>query len=174
SVFCTPGFNALKFFGWMDEARPTWYTAVPTMHQAILSRADRNREVIARSPLGFIRSSSASLAPQVMAKLEETFSAPVIEAYGMTEAAHQMTSNPLPPGERRPGTVGMAAGPEVAIMDTAGRLLGSGRTGEVVIRGPSVTAGYVANEEANAEAFRDGWFRTGDQGVLDADGYLTI
>src|SRR5207302_963124 len=150
------------------------YTAVPTIHQAVLAAAAADPDAASRARLRFIRSSSAPLPPQVMAELEERFGAPVIEAYGMTEAAHQMTSNPLPPGKRRPGTVGVAAGPEVAIMDTAGCLLGSGRAGEVVIRGPNVTSGYVADEEANAEAFRDGWFRTGDQGLLDGDGYLTI
>ncbi len=113
-ICCTPGFNALKFFSWMEEAKPTWYTGVPTMHQAILGRAGRNREIIAATPLRFIRSSSASLPPQVLRELEETFGAPVIEAYGMTEAAHQMASNPLPPRKNRPGAVGLAAGPEIA------------------------------------------------------------
>ncbi|WP_374444732.1 acyl--CoA ligase [Stella sp.] len=175
SVFCAPGFNALRFFAQLSEARPTWYTAVPTMHQAILARADRNREAIAAAPLRLIRSSSASLPPQVMRALEETFSVPVIESYGMTEAAHQMASNPLPPRPRKPGTVGVAAGPEVAIMAEAGAaLLPPGETGEVVIRGDNVTSGYAANPDANAKAFTDGWFRTGDQGVIDADGYLTI
>jgi oxalate---CoA ligase len=174
NVFCTPGFNALKFFGWLEEAAPTWYSAVPTMHQAILARAERNREVIARRQLHFIRSSSASLPPPVMAELEQTFGCPVIESYGMTEASHQMTSNPLPPRLRKAGTVGPAAGPEVAVLDENGRPAPAGATGEVVIRGPNVTAGYVANPAANASAFTDGWFRTGDQGVLDAEGYLTI
>jgi oxalate---CoA ligase len=174
SVVCTPGFNALKFFGWLEEAHPTWYTAVPTMHQAILSRADRHRDVISRARLRFIRSSSASLPPQVMAALEETFRAPVIESYGMTEASHQMTSNPLPPRPRKPGSVGVAAGPEVAIMSEDGRILSAGELGEVVIRGPNVTRGYEANPEANAKAFTDGWFRTGDQGVINEEGYLRI
>ena len=173
-VCCTPGFNALRFFAWLDEVKPTWYTAVPTMHQAILSRADRNQEIVARSRLRFIRSSSASLPPQVMAELERTFRAPVIESYGMTEAAHQMASNPLPPRPRKPGSVGVAAGPEIAIMDEQGTLLAPGAIGEVVIRGPNVTAGYEANPEANAKAFTHGWFRTGDQGVLDEDGYLRL
>ena len=173
-VFCTPGFNALKFFAWMDQCAPTWYTAVPTMHQAILSRAAKNADVIARHPLRFIRSSSSSMPPQVIAELEAVFKAPLIESYGMTEATHQMASNPLPPAVRKPGTVGVAAGPEVRIMDTDGRLLERGDTGEIVIRGPNVTAGYENNPKANAEAFADGWFRTGDQGVMDADGYLTI
>jgi len=174
SVFCTPGFNALRFFAWLDEAHPSWYTAVPTMHQAILTRADRNAESIARNPLRLIRSSSASLPPQVMAQLEATFNAPVIESYGMTEAAHQMASNPLPPRARKPGSVGVAAGPQVGIMDEAGELLEPGETGEVVIQGPNVTAGYVNNEKANAEAFTNGWFRTGDQGYLDPEGYLWL
>ncbi len=111
SVFCAPGFNALRFFAWLDEAAPSWYSAVPTMHQAILTRAERNREAIARQKLRFIRSSSASLPPPVMAELEQTFGCPVIESYGMTEASHQMTSNPLPPRPRKPGTVGPAGRP---------------------------------------------------------------
>jgi oxalate---CoA ligase len=173
-VFCTPGFNALKFFAWMGEARPTWYTAVPTMHQAILARAAANREVIAANPLRFIRSSSSSMPPQVLQELEATFKAPLIESYGMTEASHQMASNPLPPGRRIPGTVGVAAGPEVAIMDEGGNLLPAGQVGEIVIRGENVTRGYENNPRANGEAFTNGWFRTGDQGVMDADGYISI
>jgi oxalate---CoA ligase len=174
SVVCTPGFNALRFFAWLDEEKPSWYTAVPTMHQAILARAPRNREIIKRNPLRFIRSSSSSLPPQVLTELESVFGAPVIEAYGMTEAAHQMASNPLPPGERQPGSVGLAAGPEVAIMDEAGRILPPGDIGEIVIRGPNVTNGYENNQAANAAAFTDGWFRTGDQGTIDDRGYLTL
>jgi acyl-CoA synthetase (AMP-forming)/AMP-acid ligase II len=174
SLFCPPGFNALKFFGWLDESEATWYTAVPTMHQTILARAERNREVIARRPLRFIRSSSASLPPQIMLALEEAFSCPVIESYGMTEAAHQMASNPLPPAARKPGTVGVSAGPEVAIQGPEGGLLAPGERGEIVIRGQNVTAGYANNPSANAEAYRNGWFRTGDLGFLDPEGYLTI
>ena len=173
-VFCTPGFNALKFFGWMDEARPTWYTAVPTMHQTIVSRASKNAEIIRRNPLRFLRSSSSSMPPQVIRELEAAFGAPLIESYGMTEATHQMASNPLPPAVRKPGTVGVSAGPEIAIMAEDGSLLARGETGEIVIRGPNVTAGYENNPKANAEAFTSGWFRTGDQGVMDADGYVSI
>ena len=173
-VFCTPGFNALKFFAWMDEAQPTWYTAVPTMHQAIVSRAPKNAEVIARHPLRFLRSSSSSMPPQVIRELEDIFNAPLVEAYGMTEATHQMTSNPLPPAARKPGSVGKAAGPEVAIMGTDGSVLAAGATGEIVIRGANVTAGYESNPSANAEAYTNGWFRTGDQGVMDAEGYVSI
>jgi len=173
-VFCTPGFNALKFFAWMDEAHPTWYTAVPTMHQAIAQRARGNAEIIARNPLRFLRSSSASMPPQVIRELESIFHAPLVEAYGMTEATHQMASNPLPPRPRKPGTVGVAAGPEIAIMGERGALLRAGETGEIVIRGPNVTRGYEANPKANAEAFTNGWFRTGDQGTMDAEGYISI
>jgi len=174
AVCCTPGFNAFKFLDWLGTVRPTWYTAVPTMHQAILLRARNHPEQARAAGLRFIRSSSASLPPQVMLELEEVFGAPVIEAYGMTEAAHQMASNPLPPRGRKPGSVGLAAGPEVAIMDDAGRLLPSGEIGEVVIRGPNVTVGYAGNPEANGRAFTEGWFRTGDQGRLDEEGYLFL
>lgn len=174
SVVCTPGFNALRFFAWLQEVEPTWYTAVPTMHQAILARAGRNADIVAASRLRFIRSSSASLPPQVMAELEETFRCPVIESYGMTEAAHQMASNPLPPRDRKPGSVGIAAGPEVAIMAEAGDLLGPDTEGEIVIKGPNVTTGYENNPEANGSAFAHGWFHTGDQGVMDAEGYVRV
>ena len=173
-VFCTPGFNALKFFAWMDEAAPTWFTAVPTMHQTILSRASKSADVIARHPLRFIRSSSSSIPPQVIREMEEVFGAPLIESYGMTEATHQMASNPLPPAVRKPGSVGVAAGPEVAIMGEDGTLLPRGATGEIVIRGPNVTGGYENNPKANADAFTHGWFRTGDQGMMDEDGYVTL
>ncbi len=173
-IFCTPGFNALKFFGWMKECKPTWYTAVPTMHQTILSRAAGNADVIKANPLRFIRSSSSSMPTQVIAELEKVFNAPLIESYGMTEAAHQMSSNPLPPAKRIPGSVGPAAGPDVAIMDLQGNLLAAGEIGEIVIRGENVTAGYENNDKANAEAFTHGWFRTGDQGTLTPDGYLSL
>ncbi|WP_119299454.1 acyl--CoA ligase [Dongia deserti] len=174
SVHCPPPFHTLKFFGWLDESKATWFTAVPTMHQTILARAHNNADVIARRKLRFVRSSSAPLPPQVMRQLEEAFGCPAIESYGMTEAAHQMASNPLPPLPRRPGTVGIAAGPEIAIMNADGKLLAPGEIGEVVIRGENVTAGYLHNPRANAEAFTNGWFRTGDQGVIDADGYLSL
>jgi acyl-CoA synthetase (AMP-forming)/AMP-acid ligase II len=174
TVCCTPGFNAFRFFSWFQEARPSWYTAVPTMHQALLGLAGRRADVIARSRLRFIRSSSASLPPQVMAALEESFGVPVLESYGMTEASHQMASNPLPPRPRFAGSVGVAAGPEVAIMGEDGVLLPAGEIGEVVIRGRNVTAGYENNPEANAKGFTNGWFRTGDQGALDAQGYLRL
>lgn len=174
SVCCTPGFNAFRFFAQYDAVRPTWYTAVPTMHQALLGLTARNAEIIARGRLRFIRSSSASLPPQVMTALEEAFGVPVIESYGMTEAAHQMASNPLPPRPHFAGSVGIAAGPEVAIMAEDGTILPPGSLGEIVIRGRNVTVGYENNLSANATAFTNGWFRTGDQGTLDEQGYLRL
>jgi acyl-CoA synthetase (AMP-forming)/AMP-acid ligase II len=174
SVVCTPGFNAFKFFGWYDEANPSWYTAVPTMHQAILGMVARRPAGSTMGRLRFIRSSSASLPPQVMTEMEQVFGVPVIEAYGMTEASHQMASNPLPPHPRFAGSVGIAAGPEIAIMDEGGTILAPDDIGEVVIRGRNVTAGYENNPEANAKSFTNGWFRTGDQGFLDKDGYLRL
>src|SRR2546429_2887742 len=132
-VCCTPGFNALRFFHWLEEVHPTWTTGVPTMHRAILSRGERNPEILARRRLRLIRSSSASLRPRLMEQLEAAFQAPVIEAYGMTEASHQMASNPLPPRPRKPGTVGLAAGPEIGIMDPEGKLLPQGASGEIVV-----------------------------------------
>jgi len=174
SVSCTPGFNGLRFFAWMKEIDPSWYTAVPTMHQAILARTSRNKDIIDAGRLRLIRSSSASLPPQVMNAVEKAFAVPVIEAYGMTEAAHQMASNPLPPRDRVPGSVGVAAGPEIAIMDEAGAQLPVGSIGEIVIRGANITAGYQNNPDANAAAYTNGWFRTGDQGVLDDNGYLRL
>jgi acyl-CoA synthetase (AMP-forming)/AMP-acid ligase II/thioesterase domain-containing protein len=174
SIVCTPGFDESRFFEWMRSHKPTWYTAVPTMHQSVLARAGENREVVADTPLRFIRSSSSSLPPQVMIELEKVFHAPVIESYGMTEASHQMASNPLPPRTRKPGSVGVAAGPEVSIMNAQGEFLPQGSPGEIVIRGPNVTNGYENNPSANEGAFTNGWFRTGDQGYMDEEAYLFI
>jgi len=174
SVICASGFYAPKFFAWMEEFRPTWYTAVPTMHQAILARAASSREVIAHCPLRFIRSSSSRLPPQVMTELENVFNTPVIEAYGMTEASHQIASNPLPPRQRKAGSVGLAMGSELAVVDDAGQFLQAEEVGEIVIRGANVTQGYENDSTLNEPAFTEGWLRTGDQGYLDSDGYLFI
>ncbi len=175
SICCTSGFNAMTFFASMAEAKPTWYTAVPTMHQAILSRAGRNEDTIKANPLRFLRSSSASLPAQVMEALRETFNAPVVEAYGMTEATHQMCCNPLE--RQKPGSVGVAAGPEVRIAHETENHLIEG-IGEVVISGPNVTPGYESNPDANAKNFFEAngkrWFRTGDQGSFDKDGFLEL
>lgn len=174
-VCCSPGFNALKFFGWLDEVKPTWYTGVPTMHQAILLRAagEANQEILKHHRLRFIRSSSSALPPTVIAELERVFGVPVVEAYGMTEATHQMASNPLQ-GPRKAGTVGPSGGPEIRIVDDRGKDVPRGAPGEIVIKGPNVMTAYENNPKANADAFYDGWFRTGDQGVMDDDGYVAI
>ena len=174
TVICPAGFNALEFWGLVETFKPTWYSAVPTMHQMLLARADRNEAVIKAHPFRFIRSSSASLPPVIMERLEAVFGAPVLESYGMTEATHQMASNPLPPRPHKAGTVGIGFGVEVALMDEEGVLLPTGSVGEVVIKGPNVVDGYENNPEANAKAFTNGWFRTGDQGLMDEDGYLSL
>ena len=177
SISCAPGFDALKFFGWLDEVDPSWYTAVPTMHQAILARAGRNADIIKKARLRFLRSSSSSLPGPVMTQLAETFGAPVVEAYGMTEAAHQMCCNPIEPGRQKPGAVGVPAGPEVRIAHEIENRLVDG-VGEIAISGPNVTPGYEGNPEANAKNFFEAegkrWFRTGDQGTFDEDGYLSL
>jgi acyl-CoA synthetase (AMP-forming)/AMP-acid ligase II len=165
-------FSAGTFWEQVATHRATWYSAVPTIHQILLGRADADRAP--RQGLRFIRSCSSALAPAVFAQLEDRFGAPVLEAYGMTEAAHQMASNPQPPGVRKPGTVGQGTGVEMVILDEQGNVLPGGKQGEVSIRGPNVMGGYRNNPEANAKAFTNGYFRTGDQGFLDTDGYLTL
>jgi len=171
-----PGkFSPLSFWRIAKDCGVTWYSAVPTIHQLLLARVETGAPRPAGAErLRFIRSCSAPLAPQVMHDLESAFGAPVLEAYGMTEASHQMSSNPLPPGARLPGSVGRGTDVQVSIMDAEGRHLAAGERGEVVIKGPNVTSGYENNPEANATAFTDGWFRTGDQGFLDENGYLTL
>ena len=174
SVVCPPGFSPTEVFGWIQAFQPTWYTAVPTIHQAILAQAQTSSQPIPTNILRFLRSSSASLAPTIMADLEQCFRVPVIEAYGMTEAAHQMASNPLPPKIRKPGSVGLPAGPEIQILSERGDPLPTGQIGEIVIRGPNVMTGYGHNPLANEQAFTKGWFRTGDQGYVDGEGYLFL
>lgn len=166
-------FSAGAFWPAVKAHRVNWYSAVPTIHQVLLSRADADAAP-AQPGFRFIRSCSAALAPATMMQLEERFGAPVLEAYAMTEASHQMTSNPLPPGARKPGSVGRGTYVDVAIMDEAGTLLAAGTPGEVVVRGANVTRGYHNNAEANLQAFTNGWFRTGDRGVMDKEGYVTL
>ncbi len=173
TVVVPPRFNALGFWRTARDHDVTWYSAVPTMHQLLLAR-EKGGESGGRGRLRFIRSCSAALSPDVMAAMERAFGVPVLEAYGMTEASHQMASNPLPPGQRKPGSVGPGTGVRLSIMDPDGRHLETLAHGEVVIQGPNVIEGYENNPEANATSFTDGWFRTGDQGFLDADGYLTL
>ena len=172
TIVIPPRFSASNF--WQNQAltNATWYSAVPTIHQILLMRSDDDNAPT--KSFRFIRSCSASLAPSVFTDLESRFGAPVLEAYGMTEASHQMSSNLLPPGSRAPGTVGIGTGVEISIMNEQGTLLDVGQKGEVVIKGKNVTHGYHNNPEANAEAFTNGWFRTGDQGVLSDERVLTL
>jgi len=174
SVCASNGFNAIKFLELAKSEKITWYSGVPTMHQTILLRTEKNLELAKDLKLRFLRSSSASLPPAVFKKLNSIFKCPVIEAYGMTEATHQMTSNPLPPKIQKPGFVGVPAGPDVCIMDDNDKILNQGEVGEVCIKGNNVTLGYDNNPEANKKSFSNGWFRTGDQGYFDQDGYLKI
>jgi len=174
SIFTSSGFNALKFFPWMKRFSPTWFSAVPTMHQAILSRASKNLKIIENSKLRFIRSSSSALPPKTMNEIEKTFQCPLIESYGMTEASHQMTSNHLPPGKRKSSKVGFSAGPEVQIMGKNFKILKKENIGEIVIKGENVTKGYKNNIKANNSSYVNGWFRTGDQGFFDKEGFLQL
>ncbi len=165
-------FNALSFWRTVREHHVTWYSGVPTMHQLVLARTHRKPEEAAS--LRFIRSCSAPLSAELIHKIEGLFGVPFVEAYGMTEASHQMTSNPLPPRHRKAGSVGVGTGLRISIMDKDGNHLGTDQRGEVAIQGANVFRGYENNPEANARAFVKGWFRTGDEGLLDADCYLHL
>jgi acyl-CoA synthetase (AMP-forming)/AMP-acid ligase II len=177
TVILPAKFNPLSFWRIARDHGMTWYSAVPTLHQLLLARAadpTAGRRLPGTEKVRFIRSCSAALPPRVMHALETAFGAPVLEAYGMTEAAHQMATNPLPPAIRKPGSVGLGAQVRISIMDANGRHCKAGERGEVVIQGPNVIRGYENNPEANKAAFVDGWFRTGDRGYLDVDGYLHL
>ena len=174
AIVVPPRFSASRFWQLQQTTGATWYSASPTIHQVLLMRADDDEAP--RSGFRFIRSCSAALTTETLKGLENRFDAPVLEAYGMTEAAHQMSTNPLPPGERRPGSVGTATGVKISIMDmeSQGSILPPNTKGEIVIRGENVMGGYRNNPEATRDAIKDGWFRTGDQGFLSEDGYLTL
>jgi acyl-CoA synthetase (AMP-forming)/AMP-acid ligase II/thioesterase domain-containing protein/acyl carrier protein len=173
SIVCAHGFDPEQFFGWLERLGPTWYTAVPPVHQTILDLAPSNRGAISRSRLRFIRSAASALQPKLMLGLEECFGVPVLEAYGMTEA-FIIGSNPPPPGRRKPGSVGIASGPEVTIMDGSGAFARGGAVGEIVVRGSNVMRGYEGDPEENAKTFVNGWLRTGDLGHIDGEGYIFI
>tara|TARA_A100001015_G_scaffold207342_1_gene231857 strand:+ start:667 stop:2238 length:1572 start_codon:yes stop_codon:yes gene_type:complete len=173
SLVCTNGFNALTFYGNINTFNPTWITAVPTMYQAILSRASRNKEIINLANLRLLRSSSAAMPVATIEALENVFQCPVIEAYGMTEASHQMASNFLDT-TRKPGSVGKSAGPQIALFKDNKLVTLKNTVGEILIKGSNVTRGYKNNKEANKENFFDGWFKTGDLGKFDEDGFLFI
>lgn len=172
-VVCPPGFYAPQFFDWLHEFQPTWFTAVPSMHQAILARARVNRETVVHSRLRFIRSSSSALPQHLMNDLQELFHAPVIESYGMTECG-MITCNPLPPRPRKRRSVGVPTSIDIRVLDPNGREQSSGAEGEIVVRGACVVSGYEAEPRVNEESFTNGWFKTGDQGFVDDEGYLFI
>jgi oxalate---CoA ligase len=172
-VMCTSGFHASMFFSWLDDYRPTWYTAVPAIHRAILAEAPRHRDIVARSRLRFIRSASATLPPSVMIDLESTFTTLVTEGYGLTEAL-QLTNTLLDARKRKPGSLGITGNSEVAIMDEADRILEPNQLGEIVCRGPVLMSGYDEDAEANRRSFVKDWFRTGDLGYVDPDGHLYL
>ena len=161
-------FSPRRFWGQARDCGVTWLSAGPTLHRMILDQPGEPP-----APLRFVRSCSSALSPELMHEAEARYGVPMIEAYGMTENTHQMTSNPLPPAARVPGSVGVPAGADVRIVDAAGADVPAGETGEVAVRGPGLTPGYLHNDRANAESFFDGWFRTGDEGVLE-DGYLRL
>jgi acyl-CoA synthetase (AMP-forming)/AMP-acid ligase II len=168
SVVAPRRFTPSRFWALARAHNVTWISASPTFHHAILKQAVEPVET-----LRFVRSCSSSLSPALMERAEQGYGVPVLEAYGMTEASHQMTSNPLPPAARIPNSVGLSAGASVRVVDELWLDTPSGAPGEVIVAGPGVTPGYLGNDEANASSFRDGWFRTGDIGVLD-DGYLYL
>ncbi|KAF2491110.1 acetyl-CoA synthetase-like protein [Lophium mytilinum] len=171
SVIVPQKFSASEFWKDFNEHKANWYTAVPTIHQILLKNPPPNPKPNIR----FIRSCSSPLSPKTFHELEKTFDAPVLEAYAMTEAAHQMTSNPLPPSKRMPGSVGIGQGVEVKILDQEGNEVPQGKEAEICIRGENVTKGYLNNPEANKTSFtKGGFFRTGDQGKQDEDGYVII
>jgi acyl-CoA synthetase (AMP-forming)/AMP-acid ligase II len=175
SVVCTPGWDANSFFGWLSEFQPTWYSAVSTIHQAILAQARHDPERWADCGLRFVRSGSAPLPAHILMELESTFSAPVIEYYAMTETTSTpIACNPLPPGRRKAGSAGIPVSLDVAIMDEEGAVLTNGQTGEVVVRGAGVMPGYDGDPGATAAAFAGDWFKTGDLGFFDDDGYLFL
>ncbi len=175
SVICTPGFSTRYVLDWLTEFKPTWYTAVPTIHQALLDEVVRQPDIIKKVKLRFIRSCSSPLAPQLAQELESTFSVPVMEAYGMTEATHQIASNPLPPRPSKFGSVGLATGAtRVSIFNERGDVLPTKSVGEICIQGENVIKSYENNPKANRDSFMAGWLRTGDRGYKDEDGYIFI
>lgn len=171
AIISTPGFNPATFLDWLDRFQPTWFTSNPPLNRAILALAHRHPEVFRRASLRFIRTTGAAPQPEVIKSLEESVGVPVLTGYGLTEAGG-VTRDAA--NARKPGSVGRSSGLDVAIMDPFGNLIGDGRAGEIVVRGASVTSGYVDDPEANQSAFRDGWFHTGDVGSLDSEKFLFI
>ena len=173
-VVCAPAFSASDFYRDLEAFKPTWTQAVPVMIQEILANASAHQAIVANHTLRFVRSVSAPLPAALMAAFEQTFAVPVIEIFGMTETAGVITGNPLPPARRISGSVGVSAGAEVRVVDAAGKPLPANQIGEVVVRGGNVMRGYEGDAAGNAQVFLDGWFRSGDLGYLNEDGYLFL
>ena len=173
SIVCTPGFDHQTFFQWIARFEPTWYTAVPTIHQWVVANRGQYRQAAPAHRFRFVRSCSAALPGKTFEALQTLTGSPVVEAYGMTEASHQIASNPFT-GCCKAGSVGLPTGTEIRLIDAEGRFLGEDATGEIVVRGRGLTSGYENDAQANAAAFVEGWFRTGDEGRFDDEGYLYI
>ena len=171
SVICTSGFNPASFPVWLTELRPTWLTSNPPLNRAVLAVAREHPEIFRNAPLRFIRSATAASDPQLLSLLEESTGIPVLNGYGLTETGG-VARNTL--NHRKPGSVGRSSGLDLAIADPSGTILPVECDGEIIVRGPSVTSGYLDNPEANQSTFRNGWFRTGDIGRLDREGFLFI
>jgi acyl-CoA synthetase (AMP-forming)/AMP-acid ligase II/thioesterase domain-containing protein/aryl carrier-like protein len=174
SVVCTPGYDPARFFEWLDEFHPTWYSAPTTLQRSILAHAARHPDSVAQARLRVIRCSSSPAGPDFVAKMEALFRAPMLDSYGLTETSSTIVGERLPPAPRKRGSVGVAVGCEIAIMDERGAVLAPNEMGEVVVRGPSVLSAYDCAPEINQALFRDGWLRTGDLGLLDSDGFLFL
>ena len=173
-IICTSSFDAESFFQILETRSPTWFQGVPTTLHEILAVARKTGRSPAKTSLRFIRSVASALSPQLMDRIESLFQVPVVQTFGMTEAGPLITTNPLPPGIRKAGSTGPSCGPMISIRDPSGRELPPFETGEILVKGENVVAGYEGNKEATAQSFRDGWFHTGDTGYLDADGYLFL
>jgi acyl-coenzyme A synthetase/AMP-(fatty) acid ligase/thioesterase domain-containing protein len=171
SVIATHGFDAARFIFWIDEFRPTWFTGGPAFLRIVLTLAIQYPESLRNAGLRFIRSSGAPAEPGFLADIEKAVGAPVVDGYGMTESPGITRSTAW---ARKPGSVGRSVGTEIAILDDAGNPLPADQEGEIVLRGPAVMSGYLDDPDANRSAFHDGWFRTGDVGRLDAEGFLFI
>jgi acyl-CoA synthetase (AMP-forming)/AMP-acid ligase II len=173
AIVCPPGFYAPQFFDWLNQFRPTWFTAVPSMYQAIVARARANQQTSVPSSLRFIRSSSTALSPELMNELEQLFRVPVIESYGMTECG-MISCNPLPPQKRKPRSAGIPTSVEIKILDREDQKPSFNVKGEIAVRGSCVITRYEEERRVNDESFIEGWFKTGDQGFIDSDGYVFI
>jgi oxalate---CoA ligase len=174
TVICAGGFNSALFYDLLDKKRPTWFQGVPATLYELSAFAQRYEVDPRAAPLRFIRSVAASLSPQLMGEIEAMFGVPVIQTFGMTEAGPLIATTRLPPHKRPPGSVGVSCGPLIRIVSPEGSDLPVGEAGEIVIQGDNVIAGYEDAPEANARSFRDGWFHTGDNGYLDAEGFLFL